>query len=150
MKDSNIYFIDTNIFLRTLVKENEKTFKESVGILKLIKNNKIQACTCNLVFAEVDWVLEKLYKFSKQQAIEALEGILELKNLKIFDTANFLFGLNLYKNNNAKFIDCLIAANCLFSKHNAVIISYDKDFDKLNVKRIEPNQLKIKNYKFIF
>ena len=60
MSDFNLYFIDTNIFLRVFVKENEKAFKECLDILELVKNGKIKAFINNLVIAEVNWILKRI------------------------------------------------------------------------------------------
>ncbi len=145
MEDSKIYFIDTNIFLRVLVRENETILKECVAVLELIKNGIIKAFTCNLVLAEIDWVMERIYKISKKEVVKDLKSITKLKNLKFYDDNDALLGIYLYEKHNVKFIDGLIAANHLIQKNNAIIISYDKDFDKLGIKRIEPKKL-LKSY----
>lgn len=138
MKDSNLYFIDTNIFLRVFIKENELAFEESCKILELVKSGKIKAFTSSLVLTEINFVLGKIYKLSKMEVVESLKSILNLKNLKIFDKGNIIAGVFLYEHHNVKFVDTLIATNDLVLKNKAKIISYDNDFDKLNVERIDP------------
>lgn len=134
------YFIDTNIFLRVFVKENEKTFKECYGFLKFVENKKIKACTSVLVLVEIDWVLESFYKFKKEKAIEALESISKLRGLKIVDETNFPLALELYKKYNIKFIDALIASSPKIISGETTVVSYDRDFEKLKVKRIGPGE----------
>ena len=142
MGESELYFIDTNIFLRTLVLENPQMTRESTAVLMLIKNGAIKACTNNLVIAEINWVLRQVYLTSKEQRIKSIKGIIKLKNLKIVTETDFLLGLNLYEQYNIKFIDALIAANRLIQKRQAIIVSYDKDFDKIKgIKRLEPKQI---------
>lgn len=141
MKDSNLYFIDTNIFLRVLIKENELAFNQSYKILELIKLGKIKAFTSSLVLAEINFVLGKIYKFTKAEILASLKSILNLKNLKISDKGNIAAGIFLYEHNNVKFIDSLIAENDIVLKNKAKIISYDKDFDDLVCRRIDPSQL---------
>lgn len=141
MKDSNLYFIDTNIFLRVLIKENELAFNQSYKILELVKSGEIKAFTSSLVLAEINFVLGKIYKFTKKEIIKSLKSILNLKNLKISDKGNISAGIFLYENHNVKFIDTLIAANDVILKSKAKIISYDKDFDKLGLERVEPSQI---------
>jgi predicted nucleic-acid-binding protein len=144
MNESNLYFIDTNIFLRVLVQENKTSFEDCFKILEMIKQGKVKAFTNSLVLAEINWVLSGLYKFSKEKTVEAIRSILNLKNLKIIDKSDLQEGINLYEKNKVKFIDALIAANDLILKKEAKIISYDKDFDKMGVIRIEPKKIIIK------
>jgi len=136
-----IYFIDTNIFLRVLVKEEEKAFRECVQVLNLIKQNKIKASTSSLILSEVEWILEVFYHFEKQKVVDALKSILNLKGLKILDKFDPRITLEIFQEKNVKFIDALIASNPLIFKKAAKVISYDKDFDKLKIIRIEPKAI---------
>lgn len=135
------YFIDTNIFLRILVKENEKTFKECYQFLKLVNTKKVKAFTSVLVIAEIDWVLESFYGFKKEKVIKVLESISKLKGLGIIDKTNLLLSLRFYKKYNVKLIDALIAAHPKINRQKATIVSYDKDFDKMKLKRVNPGKV---------
>ena len=135
-----IYFIDSNVFLRVLVKEDETSFRSCVKLLEKVNNKKMQALTSDLVLAEVSWVLNSYYDFSKLKVISALEGIVNLTGLKIKNTTDISTAIDLYKNNKVKFIDALIASDKMLAL-NGIVISYDKDFDKLDIKRIEPDQI---------
>lgn len=136
-----LYFIDTNIFLRVLVKENEEVFKDCQKFLNLISQNKIKAFTSTIIFSEIDWVLESFYKFPKEKVIGGLNSILKLKNLKIKDSFNPNSAIEIYEKFSVKFIDALIASNLRIFNKEAVIVSYDKDFDKIGVKRMEPSKI---------
>ena len=135
-----IYFIDSNVFLRVLVKEDETSFRSCVKLLEKVNNKKMQALTSDLVLAEVSWVLNSYYDFSKLKVISALEGIVNLTGLKIKNTTDISTAIDLYKNNKVKFIDALIASDKMLAL-NGIVISYDKDFDKLGIKRKEPAQV---------
>jgi len=136
-----IYFVDTNIFLRTLVKEDEKSFRECYLFLDLIKKRKISAFTFSLVVAEIDWVLESFYKFDRSEVIRTLDSILRLRGLKIIDRVNPKLALKIFRDKNVKFIDTLIASNPAIFQKKVIVVSYDKDFDKIGVKRMEPARL---------
>jgi len=125
------YFIDTNIFLRILVKEDKKTFKECYHFLKSVDAKKIKAITSSLVLAEIDWVLESFYKFKKAEVIKCLKSILKLKGLKMIDNIDISSAVEFYRKYNVKFIDALIASNPEIYRGNIILISYDKDFDKI-------------------
>lgn len=134
-------FIDTNIFLRTLIEEDKESFKDCFQLLQNIKTNKLQGVTSSVVLSEIAWTLLSYYKFSKLEVIKALRGIVNLRGLSIIDEYQHEVALSLYEKKGIKFIDALIASNPdIFSK-KWTVISYDHDFDKIDVKRIEPNQI---------
>lgn len=136
------YFIDTNIFLRIIVKENKKAYSECVELLRLVEQRKIVTVTSHLVLAEIVWTLSSYYKFSRREISEVLEGIQNINNLKIIDGYKPQVALKLYANSNAKYIDCLIASIPLIHSKKWTVISYDKDFDKIGIVRLEPKQIK--------
>lgn len=135
------YFIDTNIFLRTLVKEDIKTFQDCRQFLESVKLNKIKAVSSNLVLAEIAWTLSGYYGFSKDNVTRALKGIINLRGLKLTDNFNPALALSLYEDNNIKYIDAVLASMEQLYEKKWIIVSYDKDFDILNVKRMEPAEV---------
>lgn len=140
MKECN-YFIDSNIFLRTLINDNEKSFNECVGFLELVKDGKIKAQTSCLVLLEVNWTLLGFYNSGKDKAVESLYSIINLKNLKFSEKFNSDFGVQIYEQNNIKLTDGLIASHPKIQSKEMVVVSYDKDFDKLGVIRKEPSEI---------
>ena len=135
------YFIDTNIFIRVLELENQKTFDECSDFLKLVKNSKIKAFTSGEVLSEIVWVLSSSYKESKSKIVKSLKGIVGLNGLKIVDDLDLEYALRKYEEKNVKFIDALIASNSKIQSRKMIIISYDKDFDRIGVIRKEPGQI---------
>ena len=140
MKGYN-FFIDSNIFLRTLLRDKEGSFKDCVKFLNKIKRGEIKAFTSNLVFAEINWTLLRFYKFPKEKIIAGLYSILKLRNLKILNRFNPILAVEIYKNLSVKFIDALIASNPQIYQKKVIIVSYDKDFDKIGIIRKEPRQI---------
>ncbi len=138
MKESKrgLVFIDTNIFLRAIVKEDEQTFNDCLSFLKTVSNGRIKAITSTLVFMEINFVLLSFYKFPKEKVQQILESILDLPHLKIVDVFDMREAIETYKKTKVKFIDCLIAS--LLRKKDSKIVSYDLDFDKLKIKRLSP------------
>jgi predicted nucleic-acid-binding protein len=132
------YIIDTNIFLRTLIKDDDKVFSDCINLLELVKKNKINVVVPGVVFAEVIWVLSSFYKFPKSKVIRAVNSIQKLSGIKIIDSYDYNQTFSLYEEKNVKYIDCLIAS--LVKDKSYVVISYDKDFDKLKIKRQEPEE----------
>lgn len=135
------YFIDTNIFLRVLEFENKKIFEECAKVLELVRGSKIKAYTSTTVLAETVWVLTSTYHESKAKIAKGLSGIIKLNNLKIIDSFDLERTIELFSKYSVKFIDALIATNPKIQSKKCVILSYDKDFDKLGVIRKEPQEI---------
>jgi predicted nucleic-acid-binding protein len=135
------YFIDTNIFLRTLVKEDERSFDACQKFLAKVKRQKIKGLTGSLVLAETVWTLSSYYRFSRRQVVKAIKSIISLKNLKIIDNYNHPLALELFNESKVKYIDSLMASIDQVQEKKWQIVSYDKDFDKLGIRRIEPGDL---------
>lgn len=90
-----------------------------------------------MVLAEVVWTLHSVYKLTKQEIIENLLKLLELKNL----TANFHLLINsllIYRDYNISFIDAYLIAYCEEKKLEG-IYSFDEGLNKIKtVKRFKP------------
>ncbi len=137
-EDSKCFFIDTNIFIRVFIVENMKMYQDSSGFLHLIDQGKIKCYVSDLVLSEIVWILMSFYKLSKSQTVERLKSIIDLRGVSILNNSDMPEAISLFKNNKVKFIDAIIATNKIFKEKNAIIVSYDKDFDKLGIKRMEP------------
>ena len=140
-------FIDTNVFLRVLIKEDEKSFRECYHLLELIQRKRISAFTSSLIFAEIDWVIESFYKLKREEAVKSLESISKLRGLKMLNGVNIALAIELYKRYNVKFIDALIASIPQIFQKRIAVVSYDRDFDKLQIKRLEPQDV-LKRYRY--
>jgi len=144
MKESKqSFFIDTNIFLRIFVKENEKSYDDCVEMFQKIKHTKAPTTfyTGNIVTSEVLWTLNSYYKEPKINIIENLNSIAHNKNLEITDDYDLKTALIIFENFNVKFADALIASIPQITQKEWIVISYDKDFDKIGVIRKEPSQV---------
>ncbi len=135
-----IYVVDTNIFLRTLVKDDVQACQECVDFLRKVKTNKIDAVTPSIVLSEMVWVLTSFYKLDKRDVVQAVKGVLNLNNLKVVNGYDYIWAINQYYRRKVKYTDCVIAWHALDKKKYRVV-SYDKDFDQLPVKRILPDQV---------
>lgn len=136
------YFLDSNIFLRFYTNEdNKKVIADCSALVEIIRTGKIKAKTSHLVIAEVVWTLQSYYKVSKDQILKVIHSIESISNLKIEDDFVTSLAHQFFNDHSVKYIDALIASNSEIQSKKMVVISYDKDFDKLGVKRLEPKDL---------
>ena len=138
------YFLDSNIFLRFLVPDdnNPKFFSDCKKLFNYIETRKITVSTASYIYAEIVWVLKSFYHFKKHKIIEALR-VFEASSISIDNRVDQKFVLDLFEKYNVKFIDCLIASHKDIQKGAMAIVSYDKDFDVLGIKRFEPQDVKV-------
>jgi len=140
-----IYFVDTNVFLDLIVREGGVRFKESKLFLDKVKRGEIKAMTSNLVLAEVVWVLSSFYKMERGEISRAVTTIIGISSLKYIEKVDWNSALRLFGDSCAKFVDCMVASVKQVKNRKWVVISYDRDFDKLGVKRMEPGDV-LKNF----
>jgi len=131
-------FLDTNIFLRYFLKENELVFKRLEKLFSEIILGNIIGVANTMIIAEVVWVLSRSYKWNKEKICDNIEFILITPNIRFKDKAILVNAVNVYKEKNIGFID---AYNYSYMQYYGVnkIYTFDRDFDELqDVKRLEP------------
>jgi predicted nucleic-acid-binding protein len=130
-------FIDTNLFVRFLVKDVTKKSRKVKRLIDDLEQGKIEAEISDMVIAELVWVLESFYKLPPEEVAEKILYIVNLRGLKITNKKLILDSIADYISKKVDFID---SYNANYMKHQRIstIYSYDKDFDKLGVERIEP------------
>ena len=133
--------IDTNIFLRVLTKDDTSTFNQCVDLLTAIKEGKIKAVTTTICLAEVVWTLKAFYKRPKSDILLAYNAIINLNGLSIVDGYDHGIAATLYERYNVKYIDALIASIKSVRTKEMTVVSFDRDFDKLGVLRVEPKSV---------
>lgn len=136
------YLIDTNVFLRTLVPEDKKSFLECKNIISLIETGSIDAVTASVALAELVWTLKSHYRLKKDEIVLAIKSVAGTKGLEIVDNYDSGLSIDLFEKTNVKFIDCLLASILQLQNKEWGVISYDKDFDKLGVIRKEPEDFR--------
>lgn len=126
--------VDTNLIIRFLIKDDQHQFETAQKLFSSLDENLVLP---DMVLAEVVWTLRSVYKLSKQEIIEKLLKLLELKNL----TVNFHLLTNsllIYRDYNISFVDAYLAA---YAEEEGLkgIYSFDKGLDKIkSVKRFVP------------
>lgn len=131
-------FIDTNVFLRYLTRDDPQKALESFELLKKIENGEETVTTSSLVILEIVFTLEHFYRVSREDIFQLLEPILNLKGLSLQNKSTFMEALKLYSKVELSFAD---AFNIAFMKKIGIneIYSYDKDFDGIDgIKRLQP------------
>ncbi|MEK7617344.1 MAG: type II toxin-antitoxin system VapC family toxin [Patescibacteria group bacterium] len=132
-------FIETSIFIRFLVRDNDKKLAECVSLFNLIEEGKLIPYISNTVISEILFVLTKIYKISKFSALGDIEKIFNFRNITVIEKTNTPGSLSLFKKYSIKYGDCLIATQV---PKGVAIVTYDTDFSKIpSVKSIPPAEI---------
>jgi predicted nucleic acid-binding protein len=131
-------FVDTNIFLRYLTKDDPSRYEKCKEMFKKAMKGEIAIATSGMVIAELVWTLLSYYKVPKAEVVEKVTVIVGTKNLSIPDKHIVADALVLYARKNIDFID---AYNSIFMRYHGLreIYSYDEDFELMeDIQRREP------------
>lgn len=125
-------FVDTNVFLRFFVRDVESFYVKAKELFEKTEKGELKLETTDLVMAEIVWVLESYYGFSKAEIKEVVETILETKNLKVHNHSRVKEAIALYSAGKMDFID---ACNIAYMKSKA--FKKAATFDVRHFKNIE-------------
>ncbi len=123
------YLIDTNVILRYLLGDHKIFSPKAKTFMELISQGIKKTEIPSVVIVECVYVMEKFYKIPKNEIVDTLSKILNFVGIINRDKSEILEALLQYANSNPDVVDCILAAQ---SSPEKVIISFDKDFDKLN------------------
>ncbi len=133
-------FVDTNIFLRHLTKDDPKKAKVCLELFRKAELGEVVLTTSETVIAEVVYVLssKRTYNLPHNAIKKRLRSLLSLKGFKLSHQQIYLRALELYAAYQIDFEDCLSIAH-MERQQLKEIYSYDQDFDQVTgVKRLEP------------
>ncbi len=122
------YLIDTNVILRYLLGDHKIFSPKAKTFMELISQGIKKTEIPSVVIVECVYVMEKFYKIPKNEIVDTLSKILNFVGIINRDKSEILEALLQYANSNPDVVDCILAAQ---SSPEKVIISFDKDFDKL-------------------
>ena len=131
-------FVDTNLFIRYLTDDDPVQTDAVESLFIRVKEGKETVQTSVLVIVEIVWVLESIFKKSRDEIKEMIQKIINTQNLMVENRDILLQGLEIYSQKNIDFVDAYHAV-FLKSTGEKIIYSFDQDFDKIEwIERREP------------
>ena len=110
-------FVDTNYFLRFLLKDNKPQHLEAKQLMLGGATGKLKLFTSTIVFFEIYWVLTSYYGKNKTELVDTLNEILNLRFIEIQERPFLTISLKIFSQNNISLEDCY---NLIYAKsHNA-------------------------------
>ncbi len=127
MSKKNIVYLDTNIILRFLIGDGGELADKAKNIFKQIESGDLTAFCNDAVFAEIIFVLRKVYNVEKTIIKESLENIIYMSEFYVDNKEVALKALSIFVENRIDIVDSLLIAYNNVLDIN--VLSFDK---KLN------------------
>ena len=121
--------LDTNIFIRFLIKDNQAQFIKAKKIFEDIEKKKVKGKVSILVLNEIIWVLEGFYELKRAVFIPRLLNLLALKNIKTVEIKKSVAIKILQRMEKERFDFTDFYLSAISPKEN--ILSFDKDFTRI-------------------
>jgi predicted nucleic acid-binding protein len=130
--------IDANVILRFLLADEKRLFQKARDFIQKLESGEEEVLLSELIFAEVVWVLHKVYEVPRKEISERFSNLIKFRGIKtLWDKDLFITGLLHYANQPIDIQDIFLAV--LSKKMQAQVITFDKtDFRKLGASFSEP------------
>ncbi len=137
MDGNKMNLIDTNVIIRFLTADKTSKFEGVYKLFSRLEDGLEKVEIKPLVFFQCIFVLKSFYKLDREKIYYLLDAIVNLQGVYMEKKQIYLRTLEIFNNSNIEIMDSYLIA-CIEEKPETSLYSFDKDFDKFNVKRIEP------------
>lgn len=127
-------FIDTNYFLRFLLKDINNQHLTAKALFLSASEGKTTLITSTIVFFEIYWVLSSYYGRNKVEVANVLEKVLSLNFIELEEREILFESLSLFKKTNLDLEDCY---NIYYAKERGA--KSFKTFDKKLMRKFSKN-----------
>src|SRR5215212_10567002 len=109
MEDSPTGFVDTNVIIRYMTKDEPTMAAAAKQLFEQAELGTVTITTCEAVITEVVYILSSkaLYNVSRDEIKKHLRNFLRMKGLKIVNKSVYLRALDIYATTNLDFVDAL-------------------------------------------
>jgi predicted nucleic-acid-binding protein len=102
--------LDTNILVRYFVKDEPDQTRLAVNLVQGLSRSE-QGWVAQATILELFWAVSRIYRVNKTGQIRILDTLLASRDIVVERDNMVRVALELYRNGNADFPDCLIAAS---------------------------------------
>ncbi len=125
----NKLVLDSNVFLRYLLKDIPAQYKEAEVLFRKAKKGKIELIVPQIVIFEIAFALSKYYSFPKEVVVQKIGSILATDYFQVQDKNIFSDCLPVYMSLNLSLSDCFIK---YFARGQGIqIFTFDKALRKI-------------------
>lgn len=120
---------DTNAVVRMLIEDDEKQAKMVQKVVGLAEKNSVQIIILSEVLIETAWLLESVYRCTREDISQFLELLISTSTFTFSDSAVIRDAANHYKK-GGDFADLLIVAQARKCRAKK-FFSFDKNLQKI-------------------
>lgn len=132
-------FLDTNIFLRFFLRDNENQYQNVRKLFTKIEEGAFKPYTSSIVLLELNYVVRSIYKLSIDEVLNYIDAVKKMRGMTIIEKTDSDNAINFYKKYKIKLGDCFIASQI---PEEAMLLSYDADFQKVKeIKSLTPDEI---------
>ncbi|MFV2058576.1 MAG: PIN domain-containing protein [Thiohalomonadales bacterium] len=122
--------LDSNVLVRFVVQDDASQYKKAVDLIQHAEPQSL--CITLPVVLECYWVLERLYKLSKEQLLQFLKMLLSSKQYHIPHKEHLHKSILRYELGKAQFSDALITVLCNAEGCDSVL-TFDKQAETVGM-----------------
>ena len=122
--------LDTNVLVRLLVRDDKPQFDKVVKFMDSLTASN-PGFVCREVLLELVWVLERTYGFNRDQISQAINGIIDSKEIYVEDVNRVRLVNSQYKVSSHGFSDLMVLSITIKSGSTEVV-TFDKRFSQLD------------------
>ena len=90
-------FLDTNIFLRFFLRDNENQYRDVCRLFAKIEEGNFKPYTSSIVFLELNYVVRNIYKLPIEEVLDYIRAVKEIRGMTVIGKTNTDKAINLYK-----------------------------------------------------
>jgi predicted nucleic-acid-binding protein len=99
--------LDTNVLVRFLTQDDDAQFQVAADLIEGCTRD-VPGYVCREVLIELVWVLERAYKYSREEIADALLSIVTASQLSVENAQDIASIVNLYRDEGYDFADLMI------------------------------------------
>lgn len=132
-----IDLLDTNVIVRFFTAEENEKYKSLYPFFESLEKGRKRVELKLIILFQTIFVLKSFYQVPKEKIASGILDLLKYKGIFIKEKKTAQRTLELWRDCNTEVVDCYLAA-CLEKDDQITLYSYDRGFDRFNIKRIEP------------
>ena len=129
-------WIDANILLRLLTGDTPEMAERTVRLAQKAERGEVTLKLLPIVVAEVSWVLNSFYGYSRSEIAQVLIPLMTTEGLLVENVDRVIAALKQMASVNVDFLDAYLAE--IARKEGEAVVSFDRDFRRLGIPWIEP------------
>lgn len=129
-------WVDANVLLRLITDDPPALANRATRLAERAERGEITLKIPALVVAEIVWVLNSFYKYSRLEVANVLIPLLTSEGILLEDRDLVIAVLEQMVAANVDFIDAYLAK--LARREGESVASFDRDFNRLNIAWVEP------------